>query len=99
MDFCSLQNASVPSQEPAIRKFDGKRDGIASAEAEGGDAALEIAALQFVEQRDQDAGAGCADGMAERDGAAIDVYFFGIEPQHAGYGDGCDRESFVQFVE
>src|SRR5277367_1447922 len=95
MNFFGLRKV----QRLRLRKFDGKRDGIASAEAEGGDAALEIAALQFVEQRDQDAGAGCADGMAEGDGAAIDVYFFRIELQHAGYGDGCYGERFVQFVE
>src|ERR1700756_3147115 len=35
--------------------FDGQGHGVAAAEAESGDAALEIAALQFVEQRHQDA--------------------------------------------
>ena len=65
----------------ALEAFDGERDGVAAAKAKRGDAALQVAALQFVKQRDEDARAGSADGMAERDCAAIDVYFFGIEFQ------------------
>src|SRR5437870_10927019 len=42
----------------------------AAAEAQGCNAPLEIAALQFVEQRDENARAGCSDGMAEGHGAA-----------------------------
>src|SRR5438309_1928578 len=38
--------------------LDGEGDGVSAAEAEGSDAALEVAALQFVEQRDEDARAG-----------------------------------------
>ena len=38
-----------------LAPLDGEGHGVASAEAEGGDAALEIAALQFVEQGDEDA--------------------------------------------
>jgi hypothetical protein len=37
--------------------LDGESDSVAATEAEGGDAALQVAALQFVEQRDEDAGA------------------------------------------
>src|ERR1700740_863103 len=36
-----------------LRAFDGEGDGVTAAEAESGDAALEVAALQFVEQRHQ----------------------------------------------
>ena len=51
---------------------------VAATEAEGCYAALQIAALQFIEQRDQDARARCTDGMAQRDRAAIYIYFFGV---------------------
>src|SRR5271169_6260811 len=79
--------------------FDGDGYCIAAAEAEGCDAALQIAALQFVEQGDEDARAGCTNRVSEGDRAAIYVYFFGVELQHAGYGNGRDREGFVQFIE
>jgi hypothetical protein len=59
--------------------FDGDRYSVAAAEAEGCDAALQIAALQFVQQCDQDAGAGCTDGVPQRYRAAINVYLFGVE--------------------
>src|SRR5438105_3972369 len=77
--------------------LDGEGDGVSAAEAEGSDAALEVAALQFVEQRDEDARAACADGMAERDRAAIHVNFFGIQFELARNGNRGDSESFVQF--
>jgi len=44
--------------------FDGEGYGVAAAEAEGGDAALQITALQLVEERDKHARAGRADRMA-----------------------------------
>ncbi len=44
--------------------FDGDGHCVAATEAEGRYAALEVAALQFVEQSDEDARARCADGMA-----------------------------------
>ena len=62
-----------------LNAFDGEGDCVAAAETQGGDATLQVAALQFVKQRDEDARAGCADGMAERDGAAVYVHFFRIE--------------------
>src|SRR5260370_5566148 len=52
--------------------------GVAAAEAQGGDSALEVAPLQFVEQRDQDARAARADGMAEADGPPFHIDLFGI---------------------
>ena len=39
---------------------------------------LQVAALHFVEQGDENARAGCADGMADGDRAAVDVDLFGI---------------------
>src|SRR6266436_642015 len=76
--------------------FDGEGHGVASAEAEGGDAALQVAALQFVEQRDEDARAARADGMAERYRAAIHIHFFGIEFELSRHGNRCDGERFVE---
>ena len=38
-----------------LETFDGEGNGVASAEAECGNAALQVAALQFVEQRNKDA--------------------------------------------
>ncbi len=61
-----------------LEALDGEGYGVAAAEAEGGDTALQVAALQFVEQRDEHARTGGADGMAERDCAAVDVYFFRV---------------------
>src|SRR5215472_11144901 len=79
--------------------LDGQGDGIAAAEAESGDAALEVAALEFIEQRKEDARAGSADGMAEGDRAAVDVDLIGIEAELARNGNGGDGEGFVQFHE
>ena len=53
--------------------LDGEGDGVAAAEAEGGDAAVDVAANHLVDEGDEDARAGGADGMADGDGAAIDV--------------------------
>jgi hypothetical protein len=46
-----------------------------AADAEAGNAALQIALLQCVQKRHHDACARRANGMAERAGAAIDVTF------------------------
>ena len=47
--------------------FDGEGDGVATAEAEGGDAAVDVAADHLVDEGDEDAGAGGSDGMADGD--------------------------------
>src|SRR2546425_5404461 len=74
-------------------------DGVAAAEAESSDAALEVAASELVEQGDENARAGGADGMADGDCAPIDVDFFGIEFQLARDGDGGDGKGFVELEE
>src|SRR5229473_1217059 len=53
-------------------------DAHAAADAQRGEAFLGVAPRHLVEQRHQDAGAGCADRMPERDGAAIDVDLAGV---------------------
>src|SRR3954467_12447899 len=52
---------------------DAHGDSHAAADAQSGEALLGIALLHFVQQRDQHAGAGSADRVADRDRAAIDV--------------------------
>src|SRR5258706_8007034 len=79
--------------------FHRHRDGVAAAEAKGDDAALRVAANHFVDQRREDAGAAGADGMAERNGAAVHVDARGIDAELAHHGDGLYREGLVQLVE
>src|SRR6267143_3752464 len=92
-----LRTTGNTSRIPCLIPFQCKSNGISATEAEGGDAALEIAALQFIQERDEDARAAGADGMAEGHRAAIDVDFFGIEFELPRHSDGRYRESFVQF--
>src|SRR5260370_130309 len=75
--------------------FDSQSYGVAAAEAEGGDSALEVAALQFVEQRNQDARAARADGMAEGDCAAVHIHFFRIQLELPRDRNAGHREGFV----
>ena len=76
-----------------LHALDGKRDGVASAEAERRDAAMQIAALQFVKQRDENARAASTDWMAERDRAAIHIDLRGIEAQLASDRNGCTAKA------
>src|ERR1700730_11648559 len=66
----SLKNALVNDA------LDGDGGGFAAADAERGDAALQVLCLQRMQQRYDQAGAGGADRMAERAGAPVDVGFF-----------------------
>src|SRR6202790_917493 len=79
--------------------LDGHSDGVASAQAQGGNAALQVSALQFVQQCDQDTSATGADGVADRHRAAVNVNLFGIEPELAGDSDRGYREGFIQLDE
>ena len=61
---------------PCIRSdlsLDRQSNGFAAAEAEGGEAGPGAAPGHGVEEGDEDAAAGRADGVAEGDGAAVDV--------------------------
>src|ERR1700685_2349601 len=53
--------------------FNRDRGGFAAADAECGDAAFCVLRLQRVQQRHDQAGAGSADRMTQRAGAAVDV--------------------------
>src|SRR6476646_11569834 len=71
----------VPGSSVLLLAFDAHCNTHAAADAERGEALLGIALLHLVEQRHQYAGTGSADGMADRDRAAIDVDLGGIPAQ------------------
>src|SRR5882672_9189956 len=79
--------------------FDGKCHAHATAYAKGRESAPRIALQHFVEQRDSDARAGAADGMAERERASVDIEFRAIEMQFAVAGQHLRGKSFVEFDE
>src|SRR5260370_9270435 len=91
-----LRTTGNTSRIPCLIPFQCKSNGISATEAEGGDAALEIAALQFIQDRDEDARAAGAAGMPEGHCAAIDIDFFGIEFALRRRTDARYRERFFQ---
>ncbi|GEM_PF-5868464 len=58
--------------------FESQRDALTATDAERGKALLRVAADHFVQERDQYAAARRADGMSQRNRAAVDVDFLGI---------------------
>ena len=69
---------------------------LAAADAEGGKTLLGVVALEhFVQQGDDDTSAGSADGVADGDGAAVDVDLAHVEVQLTRDGDGLRGEGFV----
>src|SRR5687768_12082006 len=79
---CAMPAPMVPAPTTAISpltsrapldRLDRERDGLAAAEAERYDPAALAARGQRVEERDEEARAGGADRMAERDRAAVHV--------------------------
>src|SRR5947208_3443765 len=62
--------------------LDGECDGVASAEAQGGDAAPHVALGHLVKERDQNARSRCADGVPKRHRAAVDVGAGGVAGGH-----------------
>src|SRR5438270_8130507 len=52
--------------------LDGQRDTHAAADAQRSDALLRVAALHFMQQRDQDAAARCTDRVTDGDRSAVD---------------------------
>ena len=68
----------------------------AAADAQRGQAVLGIGALlHLVQQRDDDTGTGSADGVAQGDGAAVDVDLAHVKAQLTGHGDGLGGERLV----
>ena len=51
--------------------------------------------MHLVEQGDDDTGAGSTNGVAQSDGAAVDVDLAHVEVQLTGHSDGLSSESLV----
>src|SRR6185312_14047194 len=79
--------------------FDAHGCGFSAPDAKSGDAALEIEALERGEEGDENAGAGCANWVAECAGAAMDVQLVAGNGEIAHSGHGDDGESLVDFEE
>src|SRR5262245_8319877 len=83
----------------SLLSLDAHGDAHAAADAQSGKAFLGVALLHLIEQRHQDARAGGADRMAERDRAAIDVDLAGVPAQILVDCAGLRRERLVGFYE
>src|SRR5271165_5415146 len=70
---------------------------LAAADAHGHHAIARVFAMHFAEQRGGQLRAGAAEGMAERDRAAVGIYAIEIEARFADYGERLGREGFVEF--
>ena len=79
--------------------FDDKGHAHAAADAECGQAAVRVALEHLVQKRDDDARAGAADGVAERDGSAVDVELAAIEVEFAIAGEHLRGKGLVEFDE
>src|SRR3712207_2536991 len=74
--------SSAPPGHTRSHQLEAHRDGAAATVAEGGHAALQAALLQGVEQGHDQARAGRADRVAERDRAAVDVELVPVPAEH-----------------
>src|SRR5436190_5747301 len=79
----------------ALIARDAHRNSHAAADAQRREALFGVTLLHFVEQRDENARARCADRMTERDGTAIDVDLIGVPAEVAVDGAGLRREGLV----
>src|SRR6185436_1181245 len=75
------------------------RDRSAAAEAQGREAVVALAPAQLVQQGRDDSRSRGADGMAERDGPAVDVDLVPVEAELAPVGDGLRGECLVDLDE
>ena len=92
-----LGHPKVLAEAALAKAFDGDGCCFAATDAERGDAAAEIALREGSEQRDKDARTGCADGMAERAGAAVDINFLVGKAKIAHCGHRDNGEGLVDF--
>ena len=88
--------AGRPADAWQLEPLDHEGDALSAADAERGQPVAEAAGAQRVEQRDQDARAGRADRVAERDGAAVHVHALGVQLQLAQDGQALRGERLVQ---
>src|SRR5437764_2767118 len=96
MGFAALSRSYMFVRSAA---FDAHRNSHAAADAQRREAFLCIALLHFVEQGHEDARAGRADRMPERNRAAIDVNPVGIPAELAVDGASLCRDSYAGFDE
>ena len=71
-------------------------DAVAAAETEGRYPARPAEPAKRVQKRGQNARAACANRMAERDGASLNVDPSGIEAELTRHRNGLHRERLVQ---
>ena len=76
--------------------LDSQRHGVASAQAQRGNASLLAQPLQRVQQRSQNARSAGADGVTDGHRAALHVDLRRIEPQVAIHGQRLHAEGLVQ---
>lgn len=103
---CAPKHLTVKSSKRlefnAIRSYSGgvlesEGDAHAAADAERGNAALSFAFQHFMKQSDRDASAGASDGMAEGDGASVNVELVAVEMKFAIARQNLSGEGLIQF--
>ena len=82
-----------------LRAFDGQGDPHPATDAKSGKATPQRAGLEGVYKGDKDTRPRSADRVAEGDGTAKDIGFFGIELEVTDDGESLGGESFIGFDE
>src|SRR3546814_2167968 len=79
--------------------LDHHRDALANADAHGGESVAAAGAVEFFGGGEDEAGAGHAEGVAQRDGAAVGVHILCVvgEAELAQDREALGGEGFVQF--
>src|SRR5215212_3407198 len=98
----ALQKSNVRSMSltsAGLNTLDDHRNPLPSADARGGEAVALLAAAQLVENRQQEARAGGAERMAERDRAAVDVQLLLVDVELFRDREDLSRERFVDLDE
>src|SRR3954447_18330098 len=82
-----------------LHPFERESDSLADADAHGGEAKLTAVALQFLGCREEEPRAGHAEGVTERDRAAVGVYARVVvgDAELAKNGQSLRGEGLVQF--
>src|SRR3546814_12615227 len=80
--------------------LDHHRDALANADAHGGESVAAAGAVEFFGGGEDEAGAGHAEGVAQRDGAAIGVHVLRIvgEAEAEEDPEGLGGEGFVELA-
>src|SRR5436309_10556406 len=81
---------------PERLDLDRHGDALATADAEGSDAAMLALVAEGMDERAEDAGAAGPERMAERDGPAADIHPGRVELERADYGHRLGGECLIQ---